>query len=110
MSQKTSADYLRDILNELADVAAFTESGQAAFMVDIKTQKAVIRSYEVIGEIAKRLPQTLRDQHPEIDWRRLMNFRDFLAHNYDLVLIDRLWIAVEDLPILQAAIEAIVSD
>jgi uncharacterized protein with HEPN domain len=82
---KTNSDYLRDLLQELDDVSAFTVDGEAAFMGDVKTQKAVIRSYEVIGEICKRLPAELRDANPQIDWRRLITFRDFLAHNYELV-------------------------
>jgi len=61
---KSSADYLRDMLQELDDVTAFTADGQAAFMADLKTQKAVIRTYEVIGEIAKRLPAELRAANP----------------------------------------------
>ncbi len=61
MTTKNSAGYLRDMLQELDDIGAFTVEGETAFLQDVKTQKAVIRSYEVIGEIAKRLPADLRD-------------------------------------------------
>lgn len=47
---RTNADYLRDMVQELDDIAHFTLEGEASFMRDVKTQKAVIRSYEVIGE------------------------------------------------------------
>lgn len=56
---KPISDYLRDLLEQLSDVETFTFDGQAAFLEDRKTQNAVIRSYEVIGEIAKRLPDDL---------------------------------------------------
>jgi uncharacterized protein with HEPN domain len=68
----------------------------------------VVRAYEIIGEIAKRLPQALRDENPQIDWRRLMGFRDFLAHNYDEIILEFVWKAVEDLPNLRAAVEAVL--
>jgi uncharacterized protein with HEPN domain len=106
---KVNADYLRDMLEELDDVAAFTIDGKAAFMVDLKTQKAVIRTYEVIGEIAKRLPADLRAANPQIDWRKLITFRDFLAHNYDEIGLRFVWAAVEDVPKLRAAVDTILA-
>ncbi len=77
MSKKTTVDYLRDILRELDDIEAFTTEGKLAFLLDAKTRKAVIRSYEVIGEIAKRLPDDFRMKYPQLDWRKLIGFRDF---------------------------------
>lgn len=62
MSKKQPAEYLRDMLRELDDIAAFTADGKVA-----KTRKAVIRSYEVIGEIAKRLPEDVLAASPQID-------------------------------------------
>ena len=105
---KTSADYVRELLQELDDIAAFTVEGRDAFMSDVKTQKAVIRSYEVVGEICKRLPGALREVNPQIDWRRLITFRDFLAHNYELIGLRYVWDAVEDLPQLHASFESLL--
>lgn len=45
----------------------------------------------------------------QIDWRKLMNFRDFLAHNYDRVVLNNIWAAVEDLPNLRAAVETMLA-
>jgi len=56
------------------------------------------------------MPQTFRDAHHQIDWRKLAGFRDFLAHNYDVVILANVWIAVEDLPNLKAAIEVLLSE
>ncbi|GIV82160.1 MAG: DUF86 domain-containing protein [Anaerolineae bacterium] len=106
---RTNADYLRDILRELDDIATFTAEGKDVFMADTKTQKAVIRSYEVIGEICKRLPAELRAANPQLDWRKLIAFRDFLAHNYELIALRYVWDAVEDLPALRAAFESMLA-
>jgi uncharacterized protein with HEPN domain len=106
--KKPVADYLQDLLQELADIAAFTTEGRDAFMGDVRTQKAVIRSYEVVGEIVKRLPAELRAANPQVDWRRLATFRDFLAHNYELIVLRNIWEAVEDVASLRAEVEAIL--
>ena len=40
-------------------------------MADTKTQDAVIRNFEVIGEAVKSLSQAHRDAHPGIPWKRI---------------------------------------
>ena len=101
MSKKTPSDYLRDILRELDDIENFTSEGKAVFMTDVKTRKAVIRSYEIIGEIAKRLPDELIEADFGVDWRRLIGFGDFLTHQDEEVIVENVWDAVEDLPDLR---------
>jgi len=98
------------MIEHIAAIADFTREGREAFLQDRKTQFAVIRAYEVIGEIAKRLPAEVRDASPQIDWRRLMGFRDFLAHNYEQVILEFVWVAVEDASNLRAAVEALLRD
>ena len=46
------------------------------FLGDEKTIDAVIRNFEIIGEAANRLPEEIRDQHPNIDWHRIRGFRN----------------------------------
>jgi uncharacterized protein with HEPN domain len=104
-----SRSHLHDMLEYLDNISAFTTDGSAVFMSDLKTQYAVIRAYEVIGEIAKRLPATLRDNNPQIDWQTLITFRDFLAHNYQRVILNNIWAAVEDLPNLRANVAALLA-
>lgn len=101
---------LLDMLEYLKHVREFTPEGWEVFAHDKKTQLAVIRAYEVIGEIVKRLPQIMRDANPQIDWRKLMGFRDFLAHNYNEIILEFVWAAVEDAPNLYAAIESLLRD
>ena len=73
--------YLRDLLTYINDIEQFTIGGKSGFVADRKTHYAVIRAYEVIGEIIKRLPDQLLDTQSQIDWRQVVRFRDFLAHN-----------------------------
>ena len=63
-----------------------------------------------IGEAANRIPQEIRDAHPEIDWQGIREARN-LAHEYDRVDEDAVWTIVRThipalLPQLRALLEA----
>jgi uncharacterized protein with HEPN domain len=105
---KDTLNLLQDMIDFLNQVIDMTHDGREHFEVDRKTQMAVERAYEVIGEIAKRLPSTFRDAHDQIDWQQLARFRDFIAHNYESVDVSFMWAAVEDAPRLKSAVEAVV--
>ncbi|HRH86728.1 MAG TPA: DUF86 domain-containing protein [Rubrivivax sp.] len=47
--------YLEHVLAAIADIGDFTREGRAAFLADRKTQSAVIRQLEIIGEAVKQL-------------------------------------------------------
>ncbi|MBK9125442.1 MAG: DUF86 domain-containing protein [Chloroflexi bacterium] len=96
------------MIEVLGRIERYTVEGRDRFLSDEKTQDAVIRNYEIIGEVAKRLSSAVRDSAPEIDWKQLIGFRDFLAHNYDEIIIDFVWEAVADLPDLRERIEKLI--
>lgn len=100
--------YLQDILDNLERLEAFTAEGFEAFQSDEKTQYAVIRAYEVIGEATKRLPADLLAGQPSVNWQRIKGFRDFLIHNYDKIDLSFLWVAVEDIPNLKAVVQTLL--
>ena len=101
--------YLAQILECAQQIAAYTTDGQKAFLADPKTQDAVIRKFEIIGEAAKRVPEEYRQEHAEIPWRGLATFRDVLIHQYEGVDLSEVWRIVEaELPQLTGAIKAIL--
>lgn len=44
------------IHESLKKIQTYTQNGREAFMSDPKTQDAVVRNFEIIGEATKRLP------------------------------------------------------
>lgn len=65
------AVYLRHILDEIENVRAFTVAGEGHFKTDRKTQHAVVRSLEIIGEAAKRISEGMRATHPDVPLRAM---------------------------------------
>jgi uncharacterized protein with HEPN domain len=103
-------DYLLDLLKSITRIEAYTREGATAFFADEKTQDAVTRNFEIIGEVVKRIPREFLNQRPEVPWQDVAGFRDVLIHDYDVVDLDEVWLVVErDLPILRMAVEALLA-
>ena len=85
-------DYLDDILTAIKDVEEFTRGmNYDTFADDKKTINAVIRSLEILGEAAKRIPTTFRQKHPDIPWSKMAGMRDVLIHDYMDVDVRTVW-------------------
>lgn len=95
----------------LKKIIEYTRDGREAFLADPRTQDAVVRNFEVIGEAAKRLPVEFTALHPGIPWRRMAGFRDILIHAYDRVDTSEIWNIIErHVPQLITEIESFKSD
>ena len=100
MSRRTDTELVDDILGAAQRVMTYV-SGMSydTFVADTKTQDAVIRNIEIIGEAAKNLSQSARAKLPEVPWRQMAGSRDRLIHDYSGVNIDIVWqIAHVELP------------
>ncbi|MBU4274797.1 DUF86 domain-containing protein [Patescibacteria group bacterium] len=75
------------------------------FADDTKTQDAVIRRIEIIGEAAKNLPSDFKRKNPDIEWREIVSMRNKLIHEYFGIDIDLIWKVVKnDIPKLKKQI------
>jgi uncharacterized protein with HEPN domain len=108
--KKSTRDYLLDLREYTTDVLAFTDGMDGdAFITDRKTQLAVIRAFEVIGEIAKRLPDDLLARHATVNWRAVKGFRDVLIHQYASVDLAIVWDAVRQAEAVLHAVDAMLA-
>jgi len=104
-------DYLQDIVTAVKEVTEWTDGlSFQQFTQDRKTVNAVIRSLEVIGEAAKRIPDDLRAKAPDIPWKYMSGMRDKLIHEYFGVDLSIVWTVVKDeLPPLLPEIENLIT-
>lgn len=104
--KKDPAVYIRHIHDCIIRIETYVEEGRAAFFNDHKTQDAVIRNPEVIGQAVKDLgTERLSSEQPDIPWTQIAGARNVLAHQYLGVDLDLVWNIVDkNLPSLKAAI------
>jgi uncharacterized protein with HEPN domain len=112
MSERTDKDLLNDIQEAAHRIAAYIAAmPYEAFLGDTKTQDAVVRNLEIIGEATKNLSAELRAKYPDIPWRSMAGVRDRLIHDYFGVNLDIVWhIVTVELPDVASRIEEILRD
>jgi uncharacterized protein with HEPN domain len=77
-----------------------------ALKADRRTFYALTRCLEIISEAARRLPQSLRNRHPELPWRAIMGAGNVDRHDYDNVAEEIVWQTIQhNLASLRAAVE-----
>ncbi|WP_024787470.1 MULTISPECIES: DUF86 domain-containing protein [unclassified Lebetimonas] len=81
------------------------------FKNDRKTYQAVIREFEIIGEATKNIYQDLKKVYPNYDWRKIIDFRNIVSHNYFGIDFLTIWNTIFDkLPELKQIIEKILKE
>jgi uncharacterized protein with HEPN domain len=88
-------DYLQLIAEAIERITEYIQNidSSAALERDHKTQAAVIRCIEIIGEAANRIQkqaQEFADAHPSLPWREMRGMRNRMIHNYFDVNVDLL--------------------
>jgi uncharacterized protein with HEPN domain len=110
--KRTYRDYILDVLSSIQEIEEFTEGMEVGeFIGDRKTVNAVIRSLEVMGEAAKKIPAEIRNRHPKIPWKYLAGIRDKLIHEYHGVDLEIVWEVVKkEIPPMKPKFEKILEE
>jgi len=83
---------LDDILEGIKRVKKYTHNlSEEDFSLDDKTQDAVIRNLEIIGEAARSLPDEIKKSAGHIEWNKIIALRNILIHEYFGVNTKILW-------------------
>ena len=103
MSAEKYRVFLEHILENIENINSFMRGiSKNALGGNKEKLYAVIRGIEVIGEAAKNLPESFKNEHPEIPWKKIIGTRDLMIHRYFGVDLDAVWnIIKNDLPKLK---------
>ncbi len=104
------AAYLWDMLDAARTVEQLISSLDfPQYSNDRRTQLAVERSLEIIGEAAGRVSDSFRNSHPEIPWRQIIGQRNVLIHEYGEIKQERIWKVIrENIPLLIDQLKTLV--
>jgi uncharacterized protein with HEPN domain len=99
---KDERGYLVHAIDSIDAIQSYTVDRKDAFFADPKTQDAVIRNIEVIGQAVKGISEQTRSLDPAVPWRQIAGMRDKLIHEYFGVDLALVWDVVEtELPVLR---------
>jgi uncharacterized protein with HEPN domain len=95
MAERDERLYLDDIAQAIERILNYTSEGREAFFADTRTQDAVIRNLEIIGEAIRGISPATRAAHPGVPWKQIAGTRDRVIHGYFRVDLEIVWEIVE---------------
>ncbi|MBN9430187.1 MAG: DUF86 domain-containing protein [Burkholderiales bacterium] len=99
MSEDRLNDYLCHMQRASADACGFVAGmTKGEFLVDKRTQQAVIMSLVIVGEAATKTMDryaAFTQSHPEVPWRSMRGMRNRIAHGYFEINLDVVWETVQ---------------
>ena len=96
MSRRDPLILLEDIHASLEKVERYTSGlNKETFLADDKTLDAVVRNLEIVGEAVRQLPETFKEEHPEVPWWQIAGMRNRIVHDYFGVDEEIIWQVIE---------------
>jgi uncharacterized protein with HEPN domain len=107
------SDYLEHIIEAIDRIGRYVDDMiEVDFLEDEKTQDAVVRNFEIIGEAARNIARhhpAFAAAHPEVPWDVMYTMRNRVAHGYFKVDYEIVWRTIHsDLPALRAQVSSLV--
>lgn len=97
MAERSDEDLASDLREAAARIRDYVDGlDYADFLADTKTQDAVARNIEILGEAAKRLSPEFRFRHTQVEWSQIAGMRDRLIHHYFGINWEIVWGVVQE--------------
>ncbi len=110
--KRDASIYLKDIQENMERAEKFVEGmSYEEFVEDERTNFAVIRCIEIMGEAAKHVPEEVKNKYPEVSWKDIAGMRDKVIHFYFGVNLEMVWMVVKkNIPEMNPYIEQALKD
>jgi uncharacterized protein with HEPN domain len=113
MSISEEAKYLQHILDEASYIvnSSVVLNSYDDFIINYDLRHAYYAAVCIIGEASKNLSKEFRAKHSEVEWKKIIGMRNYIAHNYAGTNYFLLYNVVKkDIPQLKINIERIIKD
>ena len=88
---KKDSVYIEQICDTISKIRSFVGAmSKEDFFNDQKTQSAIIMQLVLIGELAKKISDTTK-QDIDLPWRDIAGFRDRAIHDYYQIDLEIVW-------------------
>ncbi len=92
MSKRNDQLLLKDILQSAQKIQRYTANDTFdTFIENEQKVDAVLRNFEIIGELANRLTEKFKADHIDFDWYRIVGFRNRIVHEYFGIDLTTVW-------------------
>ena len=103
---------IKKIISECNDIIRYTnEIGEISFLKNDIYQKATAMSLLNIGEHANALTRELWDKYQDIQWRKIVDLRNIVAHGYGELRMELVWnLSQKEVPLLLKQLESLIKE
>ena len=100
MSPRDWRLFVDDMLEAITKINRYTAGADfEGFSQDERTIDAVVRNLEIIGEAAHRIPEDVKAESHDIDWKAINGLRNRIVHEYFGLSLSVIWEIIQrDLP------------
>ena len=92
MSKRDDSILLEDIIESIEKIKEYTHNLTLEdFLSDTKTKDAVVKNFEIMGEVVARMNTDFKTQHSKVIWKDLKDFRKILIHAYEIIDYALVW-------------------
>ncbi|MFH1711158.1 MAG: DUF86 domain-containing protein [Nanoarchaeota archaeon] len=89
---KDDLAFIEHILDSINAIEEFSKNiNKEKLISDRLRQSAIVREIEIIGEAVKNMSESLKNKHPEVEWKEIVGTRDKMIHHYFGVDLSIVW-------------------